>query len=174
MKLFVCRIDDNRDRILCERLESFLGQLRQGDHLQPMVPPDLPPTQFREETERLLGEADGLICLYSLQAASSQHVQLQLHLASKRAIPVVILEFPGVQLPDWMDDTVRVVLLEGFKDSGPSLPPSTDEWEILSESTFVRSTLTAFREFLDDLREGGVGCLPPVPPPIGRPAGAHF
>ena len=169
MQIFVTRIDDNRDRLFCDRLEALLRETGKGDVLAPFLERRATVARLGKEDEQALTSSDALVCLYSPEAADSARVRLELHFASTLGKPGVLLRFPGVRLPAWAERPGTVIELEGFKDSGPGLPPGTDEWEILRGSTFVRVTLAAIARFLDGVRDGRAPRLPPVPPPSAQP-----
>lgn len=169
LRIFVAQIDDHRDRLFCARVEQFLAERPGDDRLVPFAGRTLAGKGWREETEVLLRGSDLILALYSPEAAASGRVGVELHLASKLGKPGGLLVFPGMALPAWAGPAVPRIALAGFKDSGPGLPPGTDEWEILRSSTFVRESLPALGRLIDGIRAGRVGPLPPIPEPTELP-----
>ncbi|MCI4340392.1 MAG: hypothetical protein L3J73_03900, partial [Thermoplasmata archaeon] len=106
-----------------------------------------------------------IICLYSREADASYWVQLELHRASSLGKPGCLVLFPEVPFPAWMADSVFRVELEGFKDSGPGLPPGTDEGQFFHRSVFAEHSLRSIVAFVEGVRAHRLPALPFIPRP---------
>jgi hypothetical protein len=166
-RVLVAGVNDLRDRLLHERISALLVP-KEAQVLPPMEEGSFA-RSLAPATERSLEAMQTLIALYSPEAARGWSVNAVLHRGSRARVPGCLLLFPDVNLPGWGARDVTIIPMEGFKDSGPALPPGTDERQILQSSQFAGRTLSLLIGYVRAVRAGERPPLPDVPfPPVPR------
>ncbi len=162
---YVSLSDNLRDWLIFDRLQTLLTKIGSADHLLPLLDRPKEGIELSDEAFAQIRSASGIICLYSREADTSYWVQLELYVASALGKPGCLVIFPEVPFPSWMTGSVFRVELEGFKDSGPGLPPGTDEGQFFHRSVFAEHSLRSIVAFVEGVRAHRLPALPEIPRP---------
>jgi hypothetical protein len=120
--IFISFNHNPRDTWFSEHIEGELNKAPELQGVRVLSKP-LYTLTFDKEIDRRIGEVDGVIVLWSKEAAESYWVNYEAYAASAAQKPLVLVEYPSVAAPDWW-----VKHRHGIRLVGPDLADSSKRY----------------------------------------------
>lgn len=162
--IYLSAADCIRDRVFADRIQHRLktsgvvARVERGPEHAPARP------GLRREIEETLARSAALLTLRSRESRDDRWSAFELDLARRLERPVLVLVYPGIDAPEAVDARTGVFELRGFVDSGPALPPGTDEGRFFHRSEFVEESLARIETFVREATDTA------IPAPRTHPA----
>ena len=160
--LYASAADCIRDTVFLDRIRHRLKTARVAARIDRGLDHEPAQPGLRHEIEQRIAASDALLCLYSREAREDRWIAYELACAARLERPALVLLYPTIEAPGAPVEPESVFDLEGFVDSGPALPPGTDEGRFFHRSAFVEGSLAHIEAFVRSVIERRRAATPDV------------